>query len=92
RGTLHACLAHGLPIITTVPRVHIPALQDGKNLLLAPPQNPAALAEAILRLWHEPDLRLHLGRQAAALAAEFSWERIAGHTAELFRQLATEKV
>lgn len=91
RGTLHACLAHGLPIITTVPRAPIPALQDGENLLLTPPQAPAALASAILHLWHEPDLRLHLGRQAAALAAEFSWERIAAHTAELFRQLATEQ-
>ncbi len=91
RGTLHACLAHGLPIITTVPRAPIPALQDGENLLLAPSQDPAALAEAILHLWHEPDLRLHLGQQAAALAAEFSWERIAAHTAELFRQLAPKK-
>jgi len=88
RGTLHACLAHGLPIITTTPRAPIPALQDGENLLLVPPQDPAALAEAILRLWHEPDLRLHLGQQAAALAAEFSWERIAAHTVEFFRQLA----
>ncbi len=87
RGTLHAALAHGCPIITTRPDSDTPQLRDGENILLIPPGDAQALARNIQRLWHNPELRAKLGQQAAALAAEFSWERIAAHTAEFFREL-----
>lgn len=87
RGTLHACLAHGLPIVTTTPQVETPQLKTGENVILVPPKAPQALADTILALWDDPDLRRKLGTQAAQLAAEFSWDRIAAHTAEFFRQL-----
>jgi glycosyltransferase involved in cell wall biosynthesis len=87
RGTLHASLAHGCPLVTTRPTVPTSPLRHGDNLLTVPPEDPEALAEAIARLWNTPELREELGRHAAELAAEFSWDRIASHTAEFFRQL-----
>ena len=89
RGTLHACLAHGRPVVTTEPTTEVEQLQDGEHVLMVPPGDDEVLADAILRLWQTPTLRAELGANAAALANEFSWERIAAHTAEFFRQLST---
>ncbi len=87
RGTLHAALAHGLATVTTTPQTPSKHLQDRENMLMVPPDQATDLAGALLRLWRTPDLRLQLGQQAALLAREFSWNRIASHTAEFFRQL-----
>ncbi len=87
RGTLHAALTHGCATVTTTPAVETPHLRDGENALLVPPEDPAALAAAIGRLLNDATLRQKLGAAAEALAQEFSWDRIAAHTAEFFRSL-----
>lgn len=84
-GTLHAALAHGNAIVTTTSQTETPQLQNGKNVILVPPEDATALANALRRLWMESRLRTDIGRQAAQLAHEFSWERIAARTAEFFR-------
>jgi glycosyltransferase involved in cell wall biosynthesis len=91
RGTLHACLTHGLAIITTTPKTPAPQLQDGKAMRLVPPENSDALAEVILDLWKHPDACAALRKNAAALAHEFSWDRIAAHTLEFFSSLAGKR-
>jgi len=83
-GSLHGCLAHGRPIVTTHPTVETPELHDGENVLLVPAQDVGALAEGVVRLWANPALRARLGGGAAALAQEFTWERIARRTAGVF--------
>jgi glycosyltransferase involved in cell wall biosynthesis len=99
RGTLHACLAHGRALVTTRPAVPLPQVQDGENMLLVQPMDPHGLADAVARLSahaagsSESDpadfvaLRARLEAGAAALAAEFTWERIARQTAAFFRRL-----
>ena len=87
RGTLHAALAHGAATITTTPVAETSQLYDGENVVFVPPEDVDVLAEAIRSLWHDPQKRLRLGKAAAALAQEFSWDRIAAHTAEFFRAL-----
>jgi glycosyltransferase involved in cell wall biosynthesis len=86
-GTFHAALAHGLPIIATQPRLALPELVDGGNVLFVPRGDPQALAEAIVRLAVAPDLRRALGKGAQALAQEFRWEKIAADTLALYRTL-----
>lgn len=57
-------------------------LQDGKTGLLVPAEDPAALADATLRLLADPALALRLGTAARAdVAARFSPEVIAGQVA-----------
>ncbi len=88
RGSLHAALAHGCAIVTTTPRVPIPELRDGENVLLVPPDDPESLAAAALRLHHDPALRQRIGAGARALAQQFTWDKIARRTVtEVFRPL-----
>jgi glycosyltransferase involved in cell wall biosynthesis len=90
RGTLHACLTHGRPIVTTRPAVPLEEVSDGENMLLVPPRDPEALADAVARLQSNPDLRARLEAGATALALEFTWERIARQTAALFGRLTSD--
>jgi glycosyltransferase involved in cell wall biosynthesis len=83
-GTLHAALAHGVPIITTQPRVSLPELVDGENILLVPPDAPEALADAIRRLAASSELRPTLATGALELSGQFLWSKIAADTRELY--------
>jgi glycosyltransferase involved in cell wall biosynthesis len=47
-------------------------IQDGVNGLLVPPEDPAAIARAVVRLLRDPELRARLGAAAAA-AVEERW-------------------
>ncbi|HDQ73690.1 MAG TPA: glycosyltransferase [Chloroflexi bacterium] len=87
RGTLHACLAHGRAIVTTRPAVALEEVRDGENMLLAPPGDPAGLASCVRRLVENPALRTRLEVGARAVAADFTWERIARKTAAIFGRL-----
>jgi glycosyltransferase involved in cell wall biosynthesis len=87
RGSFMAALAHGLPIVSTRPRVDVPELRHGENILLAPPDAPVALAEAIARLAADTGLRRRLGEGAARLAQDFTWEKIAEKTQALYEEI-----
>jgi glycosyltransferase involved in cell wall biosynthesis len=86
-GTLHAALAHGVPVVTTHPPVVLPELEDGGNVLLVAPDDPRALAEAIRRLAVSSERRDTLGSGAQALSERFRWDRIAADTLALYETL-----
>jgi glycosyltransferase involved in cell wall biosynthesis len=86
-GSIHACLAHGRPIVTTRPAVETPEFRDGENMLLAPMEDMAALADSVERLASDAELRARLEKGALALATEFTWDRIAARTAEFLAEL-----
>ena len=88
RGTLMAALAHGRAIVTTEPAAPTPELTDGPSVVTvsAPPQ-AAELAQAILRLWLAPNIRLSYERAALVAADRFSWHSIARSTLTEFERL-----
>jgi glycosyltransferase involved in cell wall biosynthesis len=88
RGSFMAALAHGLPLISTHPRVDVPRLRDGHNILLVPADSPSALAEAIARLAADSELRSRLGEGASILAQDFTWASIAEKTGALYEQIS----
>ncbi|MGE3271286.1 MAG: glycosyltransferase family 4 protein [Chloroflexota bacterium] len=93
RGTLMAALAHGLPIVSTLPErlppVAGPAvvwlgtgpnavgIRDGESILLVPPDDSAALAAALGQLATDPTLRARLAVGAQSVAARISWPALA---------------
>jgi glycosyltransferase involved in cell wall biosynthesis len=85
-GTFHAALAHGIPIVTTQPRVDLPELENGVNVSLVPPEQPRDLAQAILHLAADPGLRRTLGAGAQTLSMQFRWDSIAAQTLELYEE------
>ncbi len=88
RGSLHAALAHGCAIVSTTPRIQLPELVDGENVLLTPPQNARSLEQAARRLQTDPTLRQRIGDGARRLAQQFTWEHIAQRTvSEVFEKL-----
>lgn len=66
-------------------------LVDGEHVLLVPPGDANALAVAMARLAGDAELRAQLSAVGRALAAEFSWERIAQQHAALYRTLVTRR-
>ncbi len=71
--------------------VKLPVLRDGENVLLVPPDDPIALAEALSRLASAPELRAQLSRGARELAGHFTWEKIAAQHIELYKFLTESK-
>jgi glycosyltransferase involved in cell wall biosynthesis len=81
RGTLMAVLAHGRPLITTLPAEPSPEFRHGENMWLIPPANTDELIRGIHSLVVDAETRRVLGEEARKLALAFSWDAIAEETA-----------
>jgi glycosyltransferase involved in cell wall biosynthesis len=99
RGSFMAALVHGLPIVTTISNSQfpipnspsssrLPSLLDGENVLLVPPDDAAALAEAIARLADTPEMRQRLGQGAKEMSKAFGWDHIAEKTLEVYHAIS----
>jgi glycosyltransferase involved in cell wall biosynthesis len=86
-GTFHAALVHGMAILTTQPRVHLPELVHGRNVFLVEVDDAGALAAAIGQLAGDQALRQRIGAGAKVLAEMFRWDQIAADTLELYRSI-----
>jgi glycosyltransferase involved in cell wall biosynthesis len=91
RGTLMAVLAHGRPLVTTEPAAPAPELRHGENVWLVPPDDPVALAEAVVALAGDAARRGRLGHGARELAGLFDWGRIAGLTADFYAEIVATR-
>ncbi len=74
-------VAHGLPVVTTLGCDLEEQFVHEKNVLLCPPRNPEAMAEAIERLMENPELFQRLKDGALEFADNwFSWEKAVRRT------------
>ena len=87
RGTLMAALAHGRPLISTMPTVPTPELSHSQNIWLVPPDDVLSLAKGIETLLADQNLQTKLGKGAKAVADLFTWDKIALQTATFFENL-----
>ena len=82
----------GLPIITTDSPGCNEVVEDAVNGFLVPVHDSAALAEAILRLTEQPELRRQFGRISRQRAVErFDLSVVAEQTGSVYRQLLARK-
>jgi glycosyltransferase involved in cell wall biosynthesis len=79
RGSLLACAAHGLPIVSTVP-----AGREVAPYVDARTADPSELAGAVVRAWHDPS---PLRAASHALAEAVSWPRIASLHLDIYERL-----
>ena len=86
RSSFAAAAAHGLPMISTRGEKLESAFKHQENVLLCPPRDAHALANAIQSLMQDPILHQRLQKGAAKLADQwFSWDRAVERTMQAFR-------
>jgi glycosyltransferase involved in cell wall biosynthesis len=74
-SVIEAC-AMGLPVVATNVGGIIDLLTDNATGLLVPDNDDQAMAMAVLRLLHDPDLAGRLSANGRTLAERSSWEQV----------------
>lgn len=82
--TILDAFAAGTPVVATAAGGIPELVRDGETGLLAPVGDVDAVASHVKRLLADPDLERHLTAGAAAFVQEFSKERTAARTAEIY--------
>jgi glycosyltransferase involved in cell wall biosynthesis len=81
-------LALGLPIVATSVGGVAETFTDGVDARLVEPRDPVALADAILEVAHDAQLRAKLAAASDARAEEFDAARAQRRIEEIYRQVA----
>lgn len=69
--------ASGLPVVAARSGGAAEAVIENETGLLVPPDDPSALAQALVRLLEDPDLRLRMGRAGRRwVEREMNWDRV----------------
>ncbi|MGI6208153.1 MAG: glycosyltransferase family 4 protein [Anaerolineae bacterium] len=80
-------MAAGKPVVASDIAGYRFVLQHGRQGLLVPPEDPGALAEALIRLLRQPDVRRAMGESGKERAAQFSWRRVARTLVDYYQEL-----
>jgi glycosyltransferase involved in cell wall biosynthesis len=71
-------MASGLPVVTTRIAGSEELIRDGHSGILVPPDDVAALGQALGKLIADPAWRAELGREARSrMEQEYKWDRVA---------------
>jgi len=86
-------LALARPVVATAVGGIPEVITHGETGLLVPPRNPAALADAILKLLNHPTEAARLGQQGRErVLRDFSATEMARRTAEVYRRVLAERI
>jgi glycosyltransferase involved in cell wall biosynthesis len=88
-SVVEAC-AMGLPVVATNVGGIPDLLTDGKTSLLVPDDDDKAMAEAVLRLLHDPNLAGRLSANGRKLAERSSWEQVRPEWEQLFASVMAQ--
>lgn len=78
-------MACGVPIVASKIGGIPDAVKDGKNGLLVQPQDSEALADAIIYLLENEDVRGKMGKNGRKKVVDYSWDEIANKTERLYK-------
>jgi glycosyltransferase involved in cell wall biosynthesis len=85
--TLLEAMACGLPCLATDVGGNRDLIESERNGLLVPKENPAELASAMIRLAGDWNTRIAMGRAGAAIAREYTLDRMMEGTRSVYRQV-----
>ena len=77
-------MANGLPAVVTSVGGNPEVVEDGRDGMLVPPGDPAALAGALVRVLSDPEERRRLGEAARTRAADFDIRSAVGRMQEVY--------
>jgi glycosyltransferase involved in cell wall biosynthesis/CelD/BcsL family acetyltransferase involved in cellulose biosynthesis len=81
-------MAAGAPVVATRVGGNAEAVDDGVTGFVVPPRDPAAMAEALLRVLEDPDMGRRFGDAGRRQAVErFSMERMVRQTEDFYEEL-----
>jgi glycosyltransferase involved in cell wall biosynthesis len=80
-------MAAGLPAVASRAGGLVESIDDGKTGLLVEPDNPGALADALIKLLQDDELRESMAAAARVRAVgRYSWARVAGDFLDVYRK------
>jgi len=83
--SLLEAMAAGRPLVACDVQGNRDVIEHGVNGLMVPPRNPAALAEAVMRILSDPSLAKRLGKNAASdCRRRFSQQRMVEQTLAIY--------
>ncbi|MCX5992773.1 MAG: glycosyltransferase, partial [Chloroflexi bacterium] len=80
-------MASGTPVVATDIPGYASVLTHGQEGLLAPPKNPRALADALLKLLTDRQLRLAMAERGVATANKYSWENVSRQVVDYYTSI-----
>ena len=85
--TLLEAMACGTPIVGSDISGFRELVHEGKSVLV-PPDNPAAWADAVIRLIRDPGQRAEMKAWGLGKAAQYSWADVSARVLEVYRRAA----
>ncbi|HEV8614012.1 MAG TPA: glycosyltransferase family 4 protein [Methylomirabilota bacterium] len=76
--------ASGLPVVSTPTGAIASMVRDGETGLVVPPDDPPAMAKAVLRLLEDDDLAREVARRAREETEAFTWARVRRQWADVY--------
>lgn len=89
-GVLNVAYAFGKPVVVSDVGGLDEAVEHGKTGLLVPPRDPQALADAIIQLLVDPDLKMIMQKNVKRKAEELSWSSVAKKTMEVYNEASDD--
>ena len=86
--TVLEAMASGRPVVATTTGGVVDMIMDGENGLLVPPGDESRLAETMVRLLNDPDLRVRLAAGARERAERFTASAVAERLEAVYAQVA----
>ncbi|MDP6184323.1 MAG: glycosyltransferase family 4 protein, partial [Gammaproteobacteria bacterium] len=80
-------MAAGTPVIASDLPGYRSLSSDGRAALFVPPEDPRALARAIIRMTTYPERAADLRAEGLRVAEAFSWDGVASRVMEFYREL-----
>ena len=79
-------MACGLPVIATKVGGLPEIIRDGENGVLVEPKNPEEIAENIILLLKDDELREGISRNNMKMVREYTWESVVGRLERVYRE------
>ena len=84
-------MAVGVPVIASRVGGILDIIEDGRNGLLVEPVDSEAIAQAILKIYEQPEISSYLTNSAAAELVRYDWQNIAAKVLKIYENCISRR-